>query len=837
MTTLRRCLSAVLFFLASIPFTIPLEAKPVTITITNLWQIGSDFDIDSLGDFYAHVTINGKTLSSYDQRLDFGFSGYLVPTGPLLPPPLWVFSVDVPDDATTVPVRIEIFDADPISDDKADINPGPKDSIDLQVDLATGKWTGDVNWPDTCSAGPFDLDSKSAGVCFDVSVLSATGDADGDGIPDGWELWGYRDPGNGFVIDLPGLGASPFRKDVFVEVDCLSAPHHSHCPLDTAVDDVVRAFANAPVPNPDGTTGVQLHVDVGDLYGTGRRISIAGPRGVTGNYGDFGGGTQIDEAGNEIIRAFDKSSGGTDFFDLKRQFFDGRRAPIFRYVIFGHQTNGRQATNDCTSGVSDGIPGRDLLVTLGGVTDQGNPCWGTDVSGMFSIGTRKEQAGTFMHELGHTLGLHHGGATDTPNFKPNYLSVMNYASQMCSVAWSPDYFFPGGCDYSREALPSLVETDLDECVGLGAHGFGPVDWNHKNGKEGLTCPPPHQTNSTADLNMDGICVGEGGNGTLDTLLAMGDDFEFDNQITDGFDRVCSTFAMGDDKQVTAVGSVPSQPAVLDSFDDWSNLKFSLLTIPGSGGSGVSSRQEADPKTIREARAYLGGLLAPAVTVDKSGPPTAKPGDVLTFIDTISNSGYGPALKAMLTDVLPDGTTQTFDLNAVVAGSTKTQTTTFTVPSTACPGDFPLSSAKFAYENFVADPGSVSASKALQILDVAAPTMTVSPSPAVLWPPDHKMRAIVITIAVQDNCDANPKVTLVSIVSNEPDSDFLGQGDEGPDIADAQIGGDDRAFSLRAERATSGHATGRVYTITYRATDKSGNSRDVSTTVTVPVNSP
>ena len=35
-----------------------------------------------------------------------------------------------------------------------------------------------------------------------------------------------------------------------------------------------------------------------------------------------------------------------------------------------------------------------------------------------------------MHELGHTLGLQHGGADDV-NLKPNYLSVMSYAFNKC----------------------------------------------------------------------------------------------------------------------------------------------------------------------------------------------------------------------------------------------------------------------------------------------------------------------------------------------------------------------------------------------------------------------
>ncbi len=44
------------------------------------------------------------------------------------------------------------------------------------------------------------------------------------------------------------------------------------------------------------------------------------------------------------------------------------------------------------------------------------------------VGSIDQQGATIMHELGHTLGLLHGGFDDI-NCKPNYPSVMNYLYQ------------------------------------------------------------------------------------------------------------------------------------------------------------------------------------------------------------------------------------------------------------------------------------------------------------------------------------------------------------------------------------------------------------------------
>jgi uncharacterized repeat protein (TIGR01451 family) len=445
-----------------------------------------------------------------------------------------------------------------------------------------------------------------------------------------------------------------------------------------------------------------------------------------------------------------------------------------------------------------------------------------------------------MHELGHTLGFAHGGDVDVNN-KPNYLSVMNYSFQACGVPASAG-LLPGGCDYSRlvsgSLLPPLNETNLDECLGIGGGlGFGPMDWDGDTALEGLSGCPVVFSNVTADVNNDGVCIKAGGNGTLETTPVT-DDSQKEAGINDGPNRVCNTAKKSgsDDEQSTAVGGTPSQPNPLNSFDDWNHLGASLIDFSTGGSGGEhSDEQEPDSRTLRESREHMIQMTAPNITLDETGPATGKPGDLLTYVVNIGNTGKGPALEAVLQETNPAGAVQSTQLGTLAVGAHLSQTTNFTVPANACPGTFTGAGATLAFKDFVGNELTAVDTVPLQILDVAPPTVTLSVSPAVLWPPDHKFQTITATLTVTDNCDPNAAVSLVSITSNEPAAGFIGNGDEGPDIENAAFGTDDRTFSLRSERGTGKGSTGRVYTITYRVTDTSGNATLATATVTVPTN--
>jgi hypothetical protein len=114
-------------------------------------------------------------------------------------------------------------------------------------------------------------------------------------------------------------------------------------------------------------------------------------------------------------------------------------------------------------------------------------------------------------------------------------------------------------------------------------------------------------------------------------------------------------------------------------------------------------------------------------------------------------------------------------------------------------------------------------------DATPPTLSASASPNRLWPPNHKYVTVQATTPVSDDRDPSPTVDLVSVTSNEPDN---APGDADGNTTNDIVIVDDDIFRLRAERSEDG--TGRIYTITYLATDACGNVTQATAAVRVPL---
>lgn len=424
-------------------------------------------------------------------------------------------------------------------------------------------------FPDTCRCGE-NIDN-GAGLSWSVQVPAGGGtvvahrtafspvddqqvDRDGDGLLDDWETSGIDTNGDGTIdVDLRAMGASPDHKDLFVEVDHMVRPPtcvwfvcwggRSFAPDQDAVRDVVRAFAAAPVGNPDRVPGVRLHADSGPN-------SVMNP--VTGATWGARSRSNLVAYSRALGTIVGDDYRWGDFNSLKSANFDPARADVFHYALDLDTFAGSDF-----SGIAQGLPGDSFIVA----------------KGAFNSGpSRRQESGTFMHEFGHTLGLHHGGGSPDPgldvNYKPNYLSIMSYAWQ----------FDGRTVDYSRSSLPVLDERALSESAGLRGTSEN-IRWYCGNRAR-------ERKERAAGANIDWNCNGRIDAGTLPPTNINVDD-------------PAATFD------------------VLNGHDDWPNLTYDGGAVGAFGANDLDDQNPPPTETpVDEA----------TLTEIRTVQPLAGPGD-------------------------------------------------------------------------------------------------------------------------------------------------------------------------------------------------------------------
>jgi plastocyanin len=219
-----------------------------------------------------------------------------------------------------------------------------------------------------------------------------------------------------YANDPLGATVCPSRteRDMYIEIDYMKG----HRPDIDALKNVTNAFQIAP-------TKVNLHIILNEQINHTQAFNWPGSVGTPG-----------------FLHIKEKEFGT----DLERQNTPGTWATwqqtnytakyqVFQYFLWGHDVvvSGAPAGSK-PSGIADSA--NDGAVTLGSFDPSS-----------FVATSRKQQEGTFMHELGHNLGLGHAGSkTATSNCVPNVISVMNYAYQFGDLAPSSKL------DYSRKAI-------------------------------------------------------------------------------------------------------------------------------------------------------------------------------------------------------------------------------------------------------------------------------------------------------------------------------------------------------------------------------------------------
>ncbi len=268
-------------------------------------------------------------------------------------------------------------------------------------------------------------DGLSARTTYTLPATVGELDSDGDGLLDDWEQGSYTAPSGGTVA-LSTMGTNYLHKDILVEVDWIAAA----TPNAGIWATIEAAFADAPVLNPDGSRGVNIIID----RGQGGAFTGGGTVLADHTTMDFGPSTAV---------------GYTDFFTYKTNNFNNDRLNVFHYAVFG------RARPSGSSGRGE-IWGNDFMVTFVnfGVWAQA-----------------RAQVGTFVHELGHNLGLTHGDLNNTPaqwneTQKPNFATTMSYRWQFPGVSIDCNWVSEGIHTYSQGYYARITENNVNENTGI-----------------------------------------------------------------------------------------------------------------------------------------------------------------------------------------------------------------------------------------------------------------------------------------------------------------------------------------------------------------------------------
>lgn len=656
----------------------------VTVRIKCVEQVENPDTASGDGDYYPEVKIGSNDFSRDSN-----------PDGPLGDGPIqddtfcpdWRFTRSV-DRTGPVDIVIRLWDYDTafnFGSDRMDISPlNNKVELSIRFNAFTGTWDvpesdvqGTIARGDGDHGVPSANDGRIAQIEFEVFV-GTNPDIDSDGISNAIETNGVRRSDGSLVADLKSLGADPCRKTVVVWFDYMTgaADTHSHEPKAAAIQTVVDTFDKAPVDAEDCPYGGN-HKPTGIdfIYLKGKAIPEQAVMGLDDSFraartANFP--PELRPYAHYSIFVHDQAAGSTssglccpDVPDLNKDFIVSLGS--WRATVIGPGTNKKLDTapldDDKVIGNTIDV-GPDLTADTVKSPDDVQILPVATGKDSARVGTANDQAATILHELGHALGLAHGGDEKT-NFMPNYISGMNYAFQF-GIPRGPTP--PGAAtpptvlDYSSLALADLDKTKLKESAGIGS---GLQDW-------------------TTWLDGSGASHWSSGAGAID--------WDWSGTIDDG------SVACGDGTNNCVNVNINSNDdsgapmTVLTGYEDWNHLKYRAVDSGFAGAGFAAPHPDTPDKTFfaqllteLSFQDFFNPDLATTKSVDKAD---AVGGDLLTYSVTVSNVGPGPAANVSVTDTFPAGqgkSPETRQLGTLYTNVQKTEAFQLTVVCSTADG--------------------------------------------------------------------------------------------------------------------------------------------------------
>ncbi|MEA3560117.1 MAG: hypothetical protein U9R75_12765 [Candidatus Thermoplasmatota archaeon] len=257
-------------------------------------------------------------------------------------------------------------------------------------------------------------------------------------------------------------GSNPNRKDIFVEVDWMHEIMEGKWVKEAdgggwyqpEVDFEFRFHKDAQykVVNSFEHHEISLHIDARFAPTDQRSVCILGNK-FPADDGCMGGGDKID---------YEESTTFDEFDDIKEENFDwDKRGKIFHYCLFCKDTRDSKGTH---WGIAEKL-------NIKGTNSYNSNYHGTGIevkdaddfmvkseAGKFLNPDKAErQAGVFMHELGHNLGLmldrDNDGLEDQDRLNPNPKTCMNYMWIIYHVDYTStewEAIMPAGIQYAKE---------------------------------------------------------------------------------------------------------------------------------------------------------------------------------------------------------------------------------------------------------------------------------------------------------------------------------------------------------------------------------------------------